>query len=428
MKKILIVSFMFPPSNFTGTIRVKKIAEYLYDKGYDVRVITTKGYISDESIETTLPAPNILYTKYYDITKGPRVLFSSKSKGVSHITQAAQEHLSIKNKLLSKFSDLYKEIVCVPDTRVLWAILSNKEVDSFLKSWKPDIVYSSSLPFSTCLIAKRISLQNNIPWVAEFRDLFVDNHYYEFSDIRKKLDDSIERRVLKHASAFVSVSPLLTESLYKKYQKPSITIYNGIDSVDEYPSESHSFDKDKFNIVYTGALYKHRRDPSKLFNALQNLIDQGIIKKDDVRVHFIGGSNEFIVDLAKKYKLSSSVVVTGKVKYKESLILQNGADALLFLLWDSELEDGVVTSKIFDYIPSKKPIIGLGRESNAAAKIINSENVGFCTTDTKLIEQKLNDLIKQKLKYGGHSNAIVKYSRANQMHLLEEFLLKASNL
>src|SRR5262249_32789342 len=138
---------------------------------------------------------------------------------------------------------------------------------------QPDFIFASAPPFTALLVAKRLSDEFRIPWVAELRDLWTQNPYYAHPRWRRLVDQVIERRVLTSAHSLVTVTPLWARHLKSRYpHKPVETILNGY-AEEDYRNLSPRTDQTSrvVSILYTGNIYRGYRDPSMLFSAIRLL-------------------------------------------------------------------------------------------------------------------------------------------------------------
>jgi hypothetical protein len=322
----------------------------------------------------------------------------------------------------SRVLDLVKSLLFFPDEYVGWYPFALNESRRLMAYWKPDLIYASFNPVTPLLLGFRLSKQYQTPWVAEMRDLWADNHYYSFPCWRRVIDNSIERRILRTAAGFVTVSNPLAETLARKYNKPTAVILNGFDP-DDYLFDISDLPKEpNLTIAYTGRIYNGRRDPSPLFRALCAL---GPIA-NKLRVHFYGPDLGIIRDAACRFGLGDIVTVNDSVPHKDSLRIQSSADVLLLLLWDNPRERGVFTAKVFEYIGARRPILAIGPIDNVASELIRHRGAGFVSSDPGSIAIKLGEWLKQKARIGFipslPSEVTWGLSRAEQTNLLMDHL------
>ncbi|HHH49950.1 MAG TPA: hypothetical protein ENK52_03105, partial [Saprospiraceae bacterium] len=383
--KILIVCFYFPPFNVAGALRLGRIAQHLSEFGHDIKVIAANNTCEDRSLqfESTL---DVRFVNWIDTNSIPKRIIGGQGK-TSEITQNDVSHLSTSKKILLNLSKLYKSITNIPDGYAYFAFSALKEAKKISATWKPDIIYSSALPASVALAGHLISNKLKVKWICEFRDLWTTNHYYSFPKWRHVIDKRLEKHVLSNCSSFVTVSEPLADDIRQRFpDKKSEVILNGADveslsKININKANNNEKKKRLLNIVYTGTLYKGKRDPSKLFKAIANLSKD---REIPVNVNFYGKDNTLYINkLAKEFKIEKYVNCYGSVPYLKALSVQRNADLLLLLLWESEKESGVFTGKFFEYIAARRPILAIGHDSNVAINMINKKGLGKALNNVK---------------------------------------------
>ncbi len=291
----------------------------------------------------------------------------------------------------------YRAFFCLPDRYISWYLRAAPAGRKILREWRPDVIYASALPITSLIVAKTLAASGGIPWVAEMRDLWVDSHYYDMPAWRRWIDSRIEAACLRHASALVTVSEPLAEVLRNKYRKLTVSILNGIDTEDipavEFNTQGHDA---PVSIVYTGLVYPKQRDPSLLFEALSGM---GETKKD-FRVDFYGNLMPEVLHLAERHGVSDIVRVHPPVPHDEALRRQAEADVLLLLLWNNTGETGVFTSKLFEYLAARRPILCLGCTTGVAADEIRQRKAGAVLGTVEDIRAWLGAMRVQKRAEG----------------------------
>ena len=387
--KVLIISAYFPPANTMGAIRVGKFARYLVEHGCDVRVVSAH----DPTVEQTLPIEinknHVIQTKWLDIHSFLRLSLKRNS------TKEGKLNKIKSSGILWKFYDLFRTFFHWPDRHSFWYFPACKAGREWLLEWKPDVIYASAWPVTSLLVGAKLSREFKIPWIAELRDLWVDNHYLKAPFWRNYIDRIIEKRTLKTARLIVTVSDPFSDILRKKFAAPVIVVKNGFDPEDSVISDSFG-DKEILTITYTGMIYPGRRDPSPLFEALKQL---GPLAKR-VRVNFYGSTLPWIPRLIDSYGLSEYVKVHSTVPHHQALKIQAESDILLLLMWNTPEEKGVYTGKLFEYLGARRPILLLGQEKGVVADLIRSRHAGSVSNAPTMIANCLKEWIEEKHFYG----------------------------
>lgn len=422
---VLLLAHAFPPYNASGSVRAAKLAEFLCARGHDVRVITGAPHAYQTTLATTFPVEHVITTTWARIEAPLDWVRKQFGGGVAR--GGAGGSTGGRASLARRAVVAYRSLLSWPDQQAGWIRPAIRAGRKLFAIWRPDLIYSTALPFSSHIVAARLARHAGCPWVGEYRDLFSGNPYNELWAGRRRLDARFERRVLRTASCVVSVSAPLTEELIGLHGKPGHTTMNGFDPGDiaRAPDLSQEFDAAKVNIVYTGIIYPGRRDPSVLFEALRRLGDG----RRQFSVRFYGPGMEAVAEAAKDFGVGDVVEVFPSVPYANSLGLQAAADALLLLLWDSPLERGVLTGKLFEYVGVGRPIIALGCTDGAAAHLVRERALGLSTSDPTTLASYLEMLATAKRHTGGTQTLVDKkarlgLSRMEQFELLEAFLAR----
>lgn len=420
--KILFVSFFFPPFNTIGAVRTGKTSKYFVSLGHKVRILTADNQALPACLPLELPESIVARTGWLHLgSQIKQWLIKRKTLKKSDKTDGQVGKIKEINIFVLLLKKIYKSIFRFPDPQIGWFPYAIFEGRMILRDWKPDIIFASSMPYTSLLIANRLSKEFHIPWVAEFRDLWVDNHYREYGPLRNWIDSKIEKRTLQSASGLVTVSEPAAEVLRSKYPQPCVVITNGFDP-DDFDSKAKPSNEGSLKIVYTGSLYRGKRDPSNLFKAIESIGKE----KEYVKVHFYGPNLDLVGDLARKYRCEANVEISDPIPYLESLKAQQQADILLLLLWNDPKEIGVFTGKLFEYLGARRPILAIGPSGNVASQTIMERNAGVVANDSETIAEHLKQWIKTKQRgvpiASPPEEAIRGFSRQEQAGKLAKFL------
>jgi glycosyltransferase involved in cell wall biosynthesis len=405
---------------------VGKTTKYLIRLGHDVRVICAGDHPLDQTLPVEIPKEKILYTSWIDVNHRVKFLLIGKKRSSEALVQ---EKLIFDNAkgFSHKSASLFKALTNIPDNRTGWIPYALNSSSSIIKEWHPDIIYASALPVSVHFIAHILAKKYHIPWIAEFRDLWVDNFNYPYPRFRKKFDGWLERKILSNAVGFVTVSEPLAEILRKKYKKPVLVVMNGAD-IEDFESSPAISNETILKIIHTGNIYGGKRDPAPLFKALK----LAEINHDQIRVEFYGRGSDPIIRISEDHGVDHMVKHKGTVPYRDALKLQQEADVLLLLSWNDPADKGAYTGKLFEYIASGRPILFTGLDDDVVAKIIQERNLGFVSNNPAAIASQLKVWLQQK-KGGGipatPKDALQGLTRRDQTEKLTMFLetILASN-
>jgi hypothetical protein len=322
----------------------------------------------------------------------------------------------------------YSEIFHYPDKEKKWRFPAIKVSERFLEHEKVDAIISSSSPVTCHIVARE--LKNNkhkIPWVADLRDLWTQNHNYPYSSLRRIIERRLEVAVLSHADALVTVTRPWAERLRDLHKREEVyTITNGFDS--ERLNREETGLTSKFTITYTGQIYRAKQDPSKLFIALRDLIGDGTIEVKDVEVRFYGPEHEVLTRGIEKYRLVGIAKEYGVVTRQVAFEKQRESHLLLLLNWDDPNEKGWYPLKIFEYLAAQRTILSIGGFGNDVVEALLEETKAgiYCKT-LEDIRKALKVLYleyreKGKVSYRGDRRKISQYSYREMARKFSEVL------
>ena len=397
MNKVLIIAHLFHASP-----RIPGLAKYLPEFGWQPIVLTTP---LGENPDSRFGPPNdfreknrVIETYGYSSPYGKKRLTSKKYSGVRPFL-----------KFLYRY---YREIAQYPDSEKGWKPFAVKAGYELLQKEDVDAMISSSSPVTTHIIAKELKRKYKIPWVADFRDLWTQNHNYPYSPLRRLFEKRLEVKTLSTADALVTVSQLWAKELGMLHKTEVYTITNGFDP-DKTSNEKANLTS-KFTITYTGQIYG-KQDPSKLLFALKDLISRGAIDPKDVEVRFYGPEDESLAKKIEKCQLSAIVRQYGTVPREISFEKQRESQLLLLLKWEDPRERGWYSGKIFEYLAAKRPILATGGTDDVVKELLNETSAGIDAQTVEDVKSALRKLyaeykLRGKISYQGNAEKVNKYS------------------
>lgn len=400
MKKVLIITYEFPPVGGSGVQRVLKFTKYLSEYGWEPIILTvdeTRRYEavvpSDSSLLNELPQ-NLKIYKSGHIGFSTLLHFLRKGKlRAKNVTLRARTQKSFANKVVD-----FMRPFMLPDSHVGWypfAIWKGKQV---FHENTIDVIYTTSPSPVTHLIAMSLVKKSRKPWVADFRDpwkfLFIKKRPFPF----EQWDASMKKSVLENADKIVVAWPAIQENFTlqtnNNHRQKTILIYNGFDEQDFQDIIPKAFPK--FTIVHTGTFLKER-NPEALFKAITVLLRNKPALRNDIQVMLIGKKEPLIENLIEENNLNDVVITGSYLPHRECLSYLVGAD-MLFL----NTVQNYVPGKIFEYLRSKRPILALVSDDTTVAEIVHSTQSGIIIdpSDTEKIKDTILEMY-EKYKKGG---------------------------
>lgn len=428
-KKVLIVSYYFPPTNVIGAVRISKFTKYLPEFGWEPVVLTTdtiKGI--PETLPLELDKNNVIRTSYH----GFHDWFIQKLVGIENGSftgydlQNNNKHISLReiaskciNLLIPKsIAPFIYRLLYEPMSWYRYAVRAGLELT---KNNQFDIIFSTFGPTVDHIIASQLHKQTNIPWIAEFRDQwsFIQPEPFYF------FDKQWEKRTLKLSNLLIAVTPTLARELESFHSKQTVLITNGFDESD-YEIDVNV--TPNFNITFTGNIYPGKRDPTPIFQALAQLRKKGLIYPKNIEVRFFGGNvRTYIPPIAAKWGVADFVKMGGNIEFKESIKKQMEATALLVLEWNDPKGSGILSGKIFEYFGAKKPVLATGFKGGDLDKLLQETGCGIMSNNVNEIENILLNWLEEfrvskniSSYYHPNKDIILNYTRREQTKKLAQ--------
>ena len=420
--KILLVSPFFYPQNVIAVSRVGQWTKYLSRLGHDVTVLTTKKYPFwplDYNVE--LPANvKIVEVDFLPYLVKKLLGFSGAQKmsvkdGAGSVPGRSGILRDIKSKITRYF-----------DPHDLWIRPASKVGSTLSRKIDFDLIISSYSPAAAHHVARNIKIKSNKSvWIADFRDLWAKNHLISRGYFGRLLEGTRENFCIKHADILVTISKPLADVLKESYLDKKVEVIpNGYDPED-YPELGGLSDEEinvsqQVVISYTGMIYEGKRDPSPLLLAINDLIDSGEVNKNIISVNFYGPSKAALNKIinSRDFNRHKFINVFDQVSRDQSIAIQKESDILLLLEWSDESSRGVLTGKLFEYLVSGRPILGVGvHPDSEAGLLIARAQAGLVSSDVDVIKNLLKKYIftRNFESFQPRIEEIKKYSRDQQV-------------
>lgn len=429
-KKILIITYYWPPAGGPGVQRWLKFAKYLPEFGWKPVIFTPENPsypLLDESLMKDIPENiEIVKTKIWEPYQLAEKLNKSNKK-----FKAGQFDVGKNQSWKSKLSIWVRGNFFIPDARVFWVKPSVKFLEQYLKENKIDIVVTSGPPHSLHLIG--LNLKSKFPdlkWIADFRDPWTEISYYKHLKLTKSSDKKhrqLESDVFKNADITLATSYTDAEN-FRKNGANAICITNGFDETDSnqiLKSSSSQTLKQKFTLSYIGVL-EQLRNPENLWKALDDLVKTNSDFAESFSLKFVGRIDDKILNSIENSGLKKHILNLGYISHDKAIIEMQNSDMLLITNFPNESSKGIIPGKIFEYLATGKQIISFGPDHADVSKILNETHAGkhFGYQDSEAIKSFI--LEKFELWKNGNllenSQNIEQFSRKNLTKKLVEIL------
>jgi glycosyltransferase involved in cell wall biosynthesis len=375
MKKVLFITYYWPPSGKASLHWPLKIMKHLPKFGWQPSVLTVEEDTFSNQDETLLKdiSPEL---EVFRVKSNEPFNIYKKFTGKKEDDQlVASEMISKSNRSLShRISVWLRMNLFIPDARVGWYLPAVKAARKIIKDEKIDAVVSIGPPHSTHLIGKKISRRLKIPHVPVFIDPWVDIIYYKDfkrSKITLSIDNHLEKTVLQNAKAIVFVTKTMEQDYKKKYnfiEGKSHVLYWGYNEEDFERIVVKKEQKEEKVLVHAGNIFSFQNPPN-FWNQIKNENEKG----NKIRIKFIGTVDPEIKKSITEEGLNEIAEYCGFLPYNE--MLKNISEADFLLVCASEMRH--VPGKLFEYLRTGNPIIGFGDNNEEVKEILENSNAGM---------------------------------------------------
>ncbi|MBZ9685574.1 glycosyltransferase [Clostridium estertheticum] len=390
-KNVLSILYFFPPMGGSGVQRTLKFVRYMPEFGYNPIVETVKkghNFAYDETLLKEVPQSVVVYRSNSGETlwirniieklcamRKPKPTSNDDTQNSNNASTSKQNSQGLKERVF-KFIELN---FFVPDSKIRWYKHAVKDVYNILKKEDIHYIFSSSYPYTVHLIALKAKKKTNLPWVADFRDPWIGNSPMTegHSEKRKKKEGKLEAEVIKYADKIIMVTEPISENYkkrYPQYKGKFVTITNGFDVNDFKKVEVVK--EDKFTICYSGIVAKGQT-PETLLKAIERLFNENEEYKSNIVVKFIGFILDEYVKLIQSSKISENFQRIDYLPHSQCISHMKGADVNLIIFPDEDESKSMFSGKIFDYIGSQRPILGIMPSNGVASNLIIDKEIGY---------------------------------------------------
>ena len=420
MKKVILIAFYFNQVNEIASKRLRALAKYLPQFGWEpIVIVPDLGFIPKENDDLNC---RIIYTEYEDMfshfsnkfkkSKSSDFNDSKESKeskdSIEFNDDKLKDSTSYSNPIASRAISIAGEVFAYPDGMKYWHESAFKEASKIMDDEKIDAIISSSWPITCHTIAKDLKERQNIPWIADLRDLWNLNPYVSHTFIRNYFEKRLELKTFENADALTTTTDLAAETLSTLHPMSRIVpILSGYDKDDfkfleELVSKKDDLSSDspeKLKFIYAGSLYGGKRDPTYLFEAIRQLEDENKLDPSKISIEFYGDSTG-LEDIANRYGLLDIVHIGGKIAHDEVLKKQLNSDVLLLISWDNEKEKMFIPGKIYEYFALKKPVLSIGYKEGSLKDLIEETKVGYHVSSLESTKEALLKIYEEFVENG----------------------------
>ena len=439
MKRVLVITYYWPPSGGSGVQRWVKFAKYLPQEGWQPVIYTPENpeYTAvDRTLEGEIPyeaeiirrpiaEPYDLYRKL--MGKGASTDMKTLTAGAAGgaVTEISSGRKTFKQRL----SLWIRGNVFVPDPRVGWVRPSVRFLKKYLAEHPVDAIVTTGPPHSMHLIGQRLHRKLGIPWIPDFRDPWTRMYYLKHLPLGKctwRRLRKMEQSVLDECSTVLAVTPLVQEEFQAQTATPVAMITNGYDGGDfEQVVEPDGC----FNVVHTGLLAADG-NPLVFWKVLGEKALEDPSFKKSLRLRLVGKVDREVYDAIAAAGLKDHVVDLGYRDHLAAVREQMAATILLLPLRNDPEYRPILPGKLFEYLASRRPVLGIGQEDGAMARVLADTGAGLTAGwDNASSMRSFLDKAWEQFQSDGVppvAGDIARFSRRNLTHELAALLDKVS--
>lgn len=432
MKKVLLISYLFPPCGESGVQRNLKYVKYLPQFGWKPYVLTVKDIIYhsyDPSLLIEVPSEaNIIRTGSLDPFRISYLLqgrsFEKKQ------SDDLKKKTFLNNTFILNLLRGLRNWIVFPDASIGWLPFAMKRGLGLIRNEKIDIILASLGPYSSAIAGCILSKISGVPFIIDFRDGWTDDpHLIRPTRIHAAMHRFLEHKVVQNAAGICVYGDYLLERLMKRYpalSNSAITITHGFDTDDFDGIKPAPKTINRRRIVYCGSFYE-------LYAPIfKNLIESLLMLKgsvlETIEVVFVGRFEIFGAEVEiTRNGLADHIKLTGYLSHKEAVSYLLSADALLLVLPIGDMQ--AYSGKIFEYFAAGKPIIACIEPEGTCAELL--EKVGLADfivkpDDANMLAEAIMTLSKHAWQLPKNTN-IEKFTRRNITFRLSQFLENVVN-
>ncbi|PTX42927.1 hypothetical protein C8P64_1450 [Christiangramia gaetbulicola] len=413
MKKVLIITYYWPPAGGPGVQRWLKFVKYL--RSFEVEPVVyvpeNPSYpIIDKSFEAEVPPGiKVLKEKIFEPYSIAGIFSKKDTETISSGIIQKEENQSPLQKAMLYIRGNY----FIPDARKFWIKPSVNFLKKEIENHDYKAIITTGPPHSLHLIGLNLKKETGCKWIADFRDPWTQIGYHEklkLNESSREKHEKLESEVLNTADHIITTSFTTKAEFETKTSKPITVITNGFDS----EVNSNTVEKKKFEVAHIGSLLSGR-NPENLWKALHQLLDEHKDFRKEFQLKLAGKVSEVVLESIKDSGLEEYLVNEGYVSHSKALQMQRQATVLLLIEIDSIETRGIIPGKLFEYLASRTPILAIGPDKWDAERIITETNSGkvFSYADAPKIKEHIFGLF-QKYQQGEpvrDSHDIEKYHR-----------------
>jgi len=424
MKKVLIISYYWPPAGGISVLRTLKFVKYLQNYGWLPIVYAPKNanypYFDDNNFKDIPKNVVTLRRKILEPFGMFKFLTGRKKNDSSNPVYAKN-----KNSYLDNFSIWLRGNLFIPDARSLWINPSVKFLSKYLLKNPIDAILTDGPPHTNTVIGLKLSEKYNIPWLADFQDPWTQVDYYKMMKIGQHADKKhkqLEQNVFKTAKKITIASPTWAKDIMKIGAKNVDVIYYGYDE-DDFKNISNDKNSNEFIIAHAGILGMDR-NPEIFLEVLASIKKENPEFAKQLKIKFAGTIDYSIKEHIKKLNLNDNFEELGNIPRKDALQLMASTNLLLLPINKADNAKGRLPGKIYEYLRTYNPVLALGLINSDVDTILKESKAGCLYTydDFQGMKEYILKIFSSELNNQIDKEYIKHFSSENQTKQVAKYL------
>ena len=398
-KKVLIITYYWPPGGGIAVLRCLKISKYLRKYGWEPVIFTAEDahypvidHSNDQDVQEGLTILRQKIWEPYHIYK--MITGKAPDANVNNVFYVEEEEAGAMHKL----SVWVRSNFFIPDARAFWVRPSVNKILAFLEEHPVDAIMSSGPPHSNTRIATLVKKRTGLPWLADFQDPWTQIDYFQHLRLTgwaRRRHHRMEQEVFEQADKITIVSPSWREDLMEIGARNVEVIPLGYDP-DDFSAKPEIENKSRFTLTHLGIM-GYDRNPAGLFGVLQQMCEEVEGFREALEIRLVGQVDPSVREAYEAAGLAGNVKLVGSVPRQQALELTRDSPILLLLLNQQPNAQGRIPGKLFEYLAARRPILCLGPTDSDVAGILAETGAGTTAAyaDEVAIRSALERLYRQ---------------------------------
>lgn len=387
-RRLLLVSYFFPPEPSVGAIRAAALSTRLGAYGWEVDVLT-RFPASTPGEALVVPFRPWIERLRHDFRIRPDLWFRAPPAETWN-PGVVDPPSTFAGRSYHLFRRTVLMAATFPDRTIGWSRDVRSALAEHLRRRPADAILTTSPPETVHFIGRRVARDTGCAWIADLRDPWASSHLVDRPAWRRALDARMERAVLGEAAALVTVSEPIADEMRERLGGRVHVIRNGFDP-DVFPRAATP-DRGRFTLLYAGAVTTGRHDLASLAGGIRRFVEAHPAARGSFELRFLGEEASAVRSVFAG--LESMVRFEPRRPHAEAAEAMRRSAANLFLLWQDDSHPGVYTGKLFEYLGARRPILAVGAVPGVAGALVEETGAGRIARDAAEVAARLGELFE----------------------------------